>query len=105
MRASRPRADVTTRPTVFMKSRSISITGATGFVGWSVAETCVREGWDVRAVVRRGNRKPVPAGVTLVESALDAVSLAQACAGSDVIVHSAGLIRAKDEASFNAVNV
>jgi dihydroflavonol-4-reductase len=88
-----------------MKSRSISITGATGFVGWSVAETCVREGWDVRAIVRRGNRKPVPAGVTLVESGLDAVSLAQASAGSDVIVHSAGLIRAKDEASFTAVNV
>lgn len=88
-----------------MKSRSVSITGATGFVGWHVAEAFVRAGWEVRAVVRRGNRKPVPQGVTVVESDLSAASLREACAGADVIVHSAALIRAKDEAAFNAVNV
>ena len=88
-----------------MKNRSVSLTGATGFVGWHVAESVARDGWDVRAVVRRGNRKPVPAGVSVVESDLSAGSLRQACAGSDVLIHSAALIRAKDEATFNAVNV
>lgn len=88
-----------------MKSRSVSITGATGFVGWHVGEAFVRDGWDVRAVVRRGNRKPVPQGVTVVESDLSAGSLRVACAGSDVLVHSAALIRAKDDAAFSAVNV
>ncbi len=88
-----------------MKSRSVSVTGATGFVGWHVAEAFVREGWYVRAVVRRGNSKPVPPGVTVVESDLSTESLRSACAGSDVLVHSAALIRARDEAAFNAVNV
>jgi dihydroflavonol-4-reductase len=88
-----------------MKSRSVSVTGATGFVGWHVAEAFARAGWDVRAVVRRGNRKPVPQGVAVVESDLSAESLRSACAGSEVLVHSAALIRAKDEAAFNAVNV
>ncbi len=85
--------------------RTVSITGATGFVGWHAAEAFLRAGWDVRAVVRRGNRKPVPEGVTVVESDLSVDSLRTACAGADVIVHSAALIRAKDEAAFNAVNV
>ena len=88
-----------------MKTRSVSITGATGFVGWHVAAGFLRAGWDVRAVVRRGNRKPVPSGVTVVESDLSAASLREACGGTDVFVHSAALIRAKDEAAFNAVNV
>src|SRR4051794_23704870 len=87
-----------------MRSRSVSITGATGFVGWHVAEAFGRAGWDVRAVVRRGNRKPLPAGVHAIESDLSAESLRAACAGSEVLVHSAALIRAKDEAAFNAVN-
>ncbi|MEQ1728391.1 MAG: NAD(P)-dependent oxidoreductase [Vicinamibacterales bacterium] len=88
-----------------MKSRSVSITGATGFVGWHVAEAFTRAGWDVRGVVRRGNRKPVPQGMAVVESDLTADSLQAACAGADVLVHSAALIRARDEAAFNAVNV
>lgn len=88
-----------------MKSRSVSITGATGFVGWHAAEAFLQAGWEVRAVVRRGNRKPLPAGVTIVESDLSQASLREACAGTDVLVHSAALIRAKDDAAFNAVNV
>lgn len=88
-----------------MKSRSISVTGATGFVGWHVAEHFLREGWHVRAVVRRGNRKPVPPGVRVVESDLTPGDLADACAGSDVIVHAAGVVRAPNDAVFTAVNV
>ena len=88
-----------------MRSRSLSLTGATGFVGWHVAEAFLARGWDVRALVRRGNRKPVPSGATLVESDLSAASVRHACAGTDVIVHSAALIRARDEAAFKAVNV
>jgi nucleoside-diphosphate-sugar epimerase len=88
-----------------MKKRSVSVTGATGFVGWHVAESLARSGWTVRAVVRRGNRKPVPRGVLAVESDLSAVSLTSAFADSDVVVHSAALIRARYEAAFNAVNV
>lgn len=88
-----------------MKSRSVSVTGATGFVGWHAAEAFLRDGWDVRAVVRRGNRRPVPAGVQVVEANLAAADLSVAFDGSDVVVHCVALIRARDEASFRRVNV
>ncbi|MGE0449624.1 MAG: NAD-dependent epimerase/dehydratase family protein [Vicinamibacterales bacterium] len=88
-----------------MRSRSVSVTGATGFVGWHVADRLTREGWSVRAVVRRGNRKPVPAGVAVVESDLSSGGLAEAFAGTDVVVHAAGIVRAPNDAVFTAVNV
>lgn len=88
-----------------MKSRSVSVTGATGFIGWHVAERFLSEGWQVRAVVRRGSRKPVPGGVHVAESDLSAGGLAEACAGTDVIVHAAGVVRAPNDAVFTAVNV
>lgn len=88
-----------------MKSRSLSITGATGFVGWHVAEAFVQRGWRVRAVVRRGNQRPLPQGVEAVESDLDVASLTRAFDGSDAVIHGAALIRAKDEAAFHLVNV
>jgi nucleoside-diphosphate-sugar epimerase len=88
-----------------MKSRSVSLTGATGFVGWHLVEACVARGWDVRAIVRRGNRRPVPPGAAIIESDLSADDLARACAGTDLLVHGAALIRARDEQAFNLVNV
>lgn len=88
-----------------MRSRSVSVTGATGFVGWHVADTFVRDGWHVRAIVRPGNVKPLPPGVESVEAELSAPSLTRACGGSDVVVHGAALIRARDARTMNAVNV
>jgi len=88
-----------------MKSRSVSITGATGFVGWHVAESFLRDGWDVRAIVRRGNSKPVPQGASVVESDLSRESLTAAFSRSEVVVHSAALIRAGTQQAFDAVNV
>jgi nucleoside-diphosphate-sugar epimerase len=88
-----------------MRRRSLSLTGATGFVGSHVGEAFMRAGWTVRAVVRRGNRKLLPRGLEIVESDLSVGSLTEVFAGSDLVIHGAALIRAKDEASFNAVNV
>jgi dihydroflavonol-4-reductase len=88
-----------------MRRRSVSITGATGFVGYAAAEAFIRDGWHVQAIVRPGNRKPIPAGAAAIQAGLTAEALADACAGTDVVIHSAALIRAKDESTFNAVNV
>lgn len=88
-----------------MNSGSVSVTGATGFVGWHIADNFVRHGWDVRAVVRRGNKKPVPVRTTLVEADLTALSLKPAFAGADVVVHCAALVRAANASEFQAVNV
>jgi nucleoside-diphosphate-sugar epimerase len=74
-------------------------------VGWHVAEAFAREGWSVRGIVRQGSGKPVPDGVLRVEAELTDPSLSRACEGSDVLLHSAALIRARDQATFDAVNV
>jgi dihydroflavonol-4-reductase len=88
-----------------MRKRSISVTGATGFVGWHLTQACVASGWDVRAVVRPGNRKPVPDGAVVVEAPLAGAELSAACDGSDVLVHCAAVVRAPSERVFHDVNV
>jgi dihydroflavonol-4-reductase len=88
-----------------MKNRSISVTGATGFVGWHVAESFARDGWDVRAIVRQGNTKPAPQGTSVIESDLSRDRLTRAFGESNVVVHCAALIRAATPSDFEAVNV
>ena len=39
------------------------VTGATGFIGWHLAERLRDEGWHVRALVRPETAKPLPRGV------------------------------------------
>jgi nucleoside-diphosphate-sugar epimerase len=53
-----------------MRRRSVSITGATGFLGWHLAEAFRDAGWAARAIVRPGNTKPLPHGVDSIEVAL-----------------------------------
>lgn len=88
-----------------MKSRSVSITGATGFLGWHLCEAFGHAGWDVRAIVRPGNRKELPNGVRPVEAPLASARLASALASTDLVIHSAAVIRAPTAAAFHAVNV
>jgi nucleoside-diphosphate-sugar epimerase len=88
-----------------MKSRLVSVTGATGFLGLHTVEAFRREGWRVRAIVRPGRRRALPAGVEIREAALSAADLPPAIDGSDVIVHAAGLTRAADNSAFERVNV
>lgn len=88
-----------------MKSRSVSITGATGFVGWHAAETFRDAGWHVRALVRAGSPNVLPDGVERVVAPLERAALADALFASDVVVHSAGLLRAGSAEPFERVNV
>ncbi len=115
-----------------MRSRSVSITGATGFIGWHLAEAFRDAGWVVRAIVRPGNTKPIPGGIDSIKAALgpgkaprhgreaneanaaegkqgqeeqERRALARAVDGCDVVVHAAGLTRARRASAFDAVNV
>ena len=88
-----------------MKNRSVSITGATGFVGWHLCETFAAAGWEVRAIVRPGNRKALPPGIRVVEAPLDRERLAVAFDATDVVIHSAAVIRAPTERAFWIANV
>jgi nucleoside-diphosphate-sugar epimerase len=88
-----------------MKKPSVSLTGATGFVGRHVAEAFIREGWHVRAIVRPDSRHAVPEGSEARVSRLDAKELAVAFADSALVVHCAGIVRAPNEAAFTKINV
>jgi nucleoside-diphosphate-sugar epimerase len=89
-----------------MRSRCVSLTGATGFLGQHIAQAFRAEGWRVRAIVRPGNAKAVPEAAEAREGELlDAAALARAFDGSDVVVHAAGLVRARSARQLDLVNV
>ena len=87
--------------------RTILLTGATGFLGSHVADALVAEGWTVRCTVRKTSNPrwieslPVERVTADVRSA---EALAVALDGIDVVVHSAGLTRAKSDADYQRVN-
>lgn len=91
----------------------VLVTGGSGFLGSHIAEQLVAAGHDVRCLVRKtSNTKFLEAlshqgkGVTLVDGALDRPdSLAPAVEGCDAVIHSAGLVKARNDAEFLAAHV
>jgi len=89
-------------------SRVVAITGATGFLGRYIVRAFAGSGWRVRILVRQPIDHPQLAGLQLEVVSGD-LSNQQALRtlvdGADVIVHAAGLIKARTPAAFEAVNV
>ena len=91
-----------------MASRLAAVTGATGFLGRQVGRALGEAGWRIRILSRRDPVDPLWRDVDpeVVPGDLrDAPALARLCAGADVVIHAAGLVKAKDRAAFDAVNV
>src|SRR5581483_967984 len=68
------------------------VTGATGFVGAAVARALLREGWEVRALARKGSdrRNLRSLAVEVVEGDLaDSGSLKHAVGGCEALFHVA----------------
>lgn len=73
--------------------KKVFVTGGTGFVGRSVVNRLLQDGFEVLLLVRRRDAV-VPDGVTAVfGDVLDKQSLAKAMSGADVVVHLVGIIR------------
>jgi len=71
---------------------SVFITGSTGYLGTPLIRAMVDRGHSVRALVRPGSEKKLPAGVTAVSGdALDASSYAARLAPSDTFVQLVGV--------------
>jgi nucleoside-diphosphate-sugar epimerase len=89
-------------------SRVVAITGATGFLGRYIVRAFAGSGWRVRILARQPIDHPQLADLQL-EVVLGDLSNRQALRalvdGADVIVHAAGLIKARTPAAFEAVNV
>ena len=84
----------------------VLVTGASGFLGSHIAEQLVSAGHDVRLLLRSASSRKFLAFP--YEEArgdvTDAYSLLAAVEGVDAVVHPAGLIKARNEAEFRAVN-
>jgi nucleoside-diphosphate-sugar epimerase len=68
------------------------VTGANGFLGSYIVELLVQRQWPVRALVRRAHALLGSGEVELVQGDIrDADTVAQACAGVDVVIHTAAI--------------
>jgi len=85
----------------------VALTGGSGFVGSHVAEALLREGWRVRALVRRPESPGWLGGlgVELVRGDVrEKESLGPLLSGADAIVHAAGRTSARSAEEYWAAN-
>jgi len=84
-----------------------ALTGGTGFLGRAIAQALTEAGWQVRLLVRSAPLHPqlehLPLDLVLGELA-DRVALARLVSGADIVIHAAGLVKARNTAAFLAVN-
>lgn len=87
----------------------VLVTGGSGFLGSHVAEQLSKDGHEVVALVRKtSNRKFLSTlkNVELAEGAVeDKAAVDKAMKGVDAVVHSAGLVKAKNEGEFRSTNI
>jgi nucleoside-diphosphate-sugar epimerase len=87
---------------------TIALTGATGFIGSTIARRLVTEGWKIKALKRADSDRSLLAGfdVHWVEGALEDVdSLSRLVRGVEAVVHCAGAVRGATQDHFNRLNV
>lgn len=88
--------------------RLAAVTGATGFLGAAIVQALGRRGFDLRLLARRDPIREAWTGLepeVVIGGLSDARALARLCDGADVVVHCAGLVKARDPATFREVNV
>jgi uncharacterized protein YbjT (DUF2867 family) len=77
---------------VVTERRSVFITGGTGYMGQRLIPRLLQRGHDVRALVRSGSERKLPAGcAAIVGDALDASTYAHQVAPSDTFVQLVGV--------------
>ncbi|MEX0646022.1 MAG: NAD(P)-dependent oxidoreductase [Parvularculaceae bacterium] len=87
-------------------TRTIAVTGGTGFVGAAVIEALLARGDRVKALARSPEKLPSTEQIIPVGGSLESEeALARLAAGADAFIHCAGLVRARRDADFFAANV
>ena len=84
------------------------LTGGTGFLGHELLKTLRARGHEVTALVRSASRATAfPAGVRLVEGAVESGAWHGELRGHDAVVHVAAVVKmwARDRREFDRVNV
>lgn len=89
-------------------SKIIAVTGATGFIGGAVAVRLINAGYRVRALVRPCSFhkcSQLPAEITWIKGdCADEAGLHELLAGTDALVHCAGVVRGASVAAFAGSN-
>ncbi len=86
-------------------ARIAAVTGGTGFIGGRLVAQMIADGWQVRVLVRGDWPTPHPSELTIVRGSLDdREALDQLTEGCDVVVHSAGAVRAASDQEFYEAN-
>ena len=84
--------------------RVVAVTGATGFVGCALREEAAKQGIALRALTRR--EQPETPGVEWVRGDLhDRGALAELVAGTEAVIHVAGVVNTPDPMGFHLGNV
>jgi nucleoside-diphosphate-sugar epimerase len=83
-----------------------AVTGATGFVGRRLVHALTSAGWRVRVLVRpSGTGTWLNAETEVVKGDLDDLAALETLVrGATVVIHAAGLIKARSPREFHAVN-
>jgi nucleoside-diphosphate-sugar epimerase len=84
-----------------------ALTGGTGFLGRSIAQGLTEAGWQVRLLVRSAPLHPqletLPLDLVLGDLA-DRAALARLVSGAEIVIHGAGLVKARSAEAFMTVN-
>lgn len=86
----------------------VAVTGATGFMGRHLVGALFAQGWTVRILSRRDIIDPDWRGLEpqiVIGGLSDRAALDRLCAGATLVLHVAGLIKARSRAEFDRTNL
>ena len=81
-----------------------ALTGATGFLGRALCEALASRGWRLR-VLARPDARPPPDTDVIVGRLADDEALTRLAEGAGLVIHVAGLVKARTPAGFAPVNI
>jgi nucleoside-diphosphate-sugar epimerase len=87
-----------------MPRRLAALTGATGFLGRALAQALIMRGFGLRMLLRPEAEPPAP-GEVVTGRLADLQALERLVEGADLVIHAAGLIKARRPQDFHPVNV
>jgi nucleoside-diphosphate-sugar epimerase len=84
-----------------------AVTGGTGFLGRTIVAVLAAAGWKVRLLTRRAPLHPLLSEIPLelvIGDLGDSDALRRLVAGASVVIHAAGLVKARSAGDFFEVN-